>query len=148
MTTEPYYSDDPFDDEIQHGKKKPKKLYGKTALQTAALKATGHELDGFRDNKQWKAFQELEANAIGADNDSRVWYAWIMHRINETTALNKKIKCVNLDQLIHRIGMEDKRVYWDTDNRARVLAKKSPEELVASTEGVELAMQRRKNAKS
>ena len=142
MTT-PRYVIDPFEEEEQVPKK-AKKLFGKTDLQKAALEATGRKDTGFRDNVQYKLFTDQEANALGADPESRVWAAWIAWRIDQTKALNKKAINISMDKLIHNIGLKEKRDEWILDHRAEVLKKPTAEELVRSLTGVD-TMQARMN---
>lgn len=145
------YVTDPFEEEGEGGgRKPPKKLFGKTDLQRDALAATGRTTYGFRDNAQLKRFTDLEAFAVGADSDSRVWYAWIAYRIAETKRLNTGAIKVNMDALIYRIGMKDKREAWMNDNREKVLAKKSAAEVAGTldvqtgVDEMERAMARKK----
>ena len=147
--TEPRYIDDPFEEEPQ-GRKKAKKLAGTTLLQKMALKATGRGDTGFRDNAQYKLFTDLEANAIGADSESRVWAAWIKWRIDQTAALNKKIINISMDKLIHNIGMDDKRKEWFVDHRTEVLKKPSAQEFRSKLEqnNVEVLKEMEKNVKN
>jgi hypothetical protein len=128
MTEDIRYVDDPFEEEPQT-RQKPKKLFGKTDLQTMALDATGRNVYGFRDNEQLKKFKALEEFSIGMDDESRMWRAWILHRIKETSHFNRKVVNIPLDSLIHRIGMESKRNEWFLDNRAQVLKKKEVTEI-------------------
>lgn len=124
---DPRYVDDPFEEERPRAQK-PKKLFGTTYLQTQALQATGRSSFGFRDNKQFKAFQVAEGFALGSTEEALMWKAWLMHRIEETAGFNRKIILVNMDDLIRRFGVDNKamkikREEWFLENRAKVLNK-------------------------
>jgi hypothetical protein len=134
MIEEPRYVEEgeEFEEESRSPARKPRKLLGSTDLQRAALAATGRSIYGFRDNDQWKAFSKLEEFAKGADDESRMWNAWIKYRIDQTAHFNVKVVNVPLDQLIYRIGMQDKREEWFMDNRAKVLKKQTAQEVAGT----------------
>jgi len=137
---EPRYEDDPFEDEEQPRKAKAKKLFGNTEIQKLALAATGRSELGFRDNEQWKKFQELETPALGMKDEARVWKAWMLHRIDQTKHFNVKAINISMDKLIHNIGLVDKYSDWALDNRVKVLKEKSAEEVSESLEDIQAKM--------
>ena len=104
---------------------------GKTDLQRNALAATGRHY--FGTSQQHKAFKAFEDKALGADPESRMWFAWLNNRIE----LAEKYR-TTMDKLIASFGNKVKRDGWFADNRAKVLAKPTVAQIVsAMTEKME-----------
>lgn len=130
------------DDESQYNVMAKKAIEGKTDLQEAALAATGRTR--FKDKPEREAFKKWEAYALGADDESLVWQAWIKNRIEIAGVLNVKQIVFTMPNLIKAIANEDKRSIWFTDNRAKVLKKIKAATLkqVTGVDDMELAMER------
>ena len=99
----------------------------KTALQRLALQATGRKY--FGSASQHKEFKAFEAKAVGADPESRVWYAWLTNRIE----LAGKYKST-LENLVKSFGNDIKRDVWFGKNRKAVLAKPTVSQLTSNME--------------
>ena len=113
------YEDIDESGEIPMAKKKSmmeKAREGKTNLQRKALAATGRHY--FGTSQQHRAFKAFEDKAMGADPESRMWFAWLNNRIE----LAEKYR-TTMDKLITSFGNKVKRDGWFADNRAKVLAK-------------------------
>jgi hypothetical protein len=141
---EPKYvdPDDPWGDDTPKKRQPAKKLVDpekRTKLQNDALKATGRYKHGFAGNKELERFQALEALAAGADPESRVWHAWLEHCIEVIGKLNAGSIKAPLANLMAFMENELKRQIWMTDNRARVLARKSAQEIAKSVGGMKTA---------
>jgi len=98
-------------------------LSPKTPLQQKALYACrGRQY--FSTTAQRKLFQRIEAKAIGADPQSRLWAAWMDDRIKWATKYRWSIEA-----LVNSIESRTNYDKWQSKYRTTVLAKPSIEQL-------------------
>jgi hypothetical protein len=130
---EPEYED--LDDEGREPQTKQKAkslmekaLSPKTPLQEKALRACrGRKF--FSTTTQRKLFQKIELKAIGADPNSRIWFAWIEDRINWAAKYHWRI-----EMLVNAIQNQVKFDKWKSENKELVLAKPTIGQLAAIAE--------------
>ena len=99
----------------------------KTPLQQLALQAIGRKY--FESSRQHKAFKTFEVKAMGADDESRIWYAWLKNRIELAIKYRS-----SLENLLRSFANDVKREVWFAGNRKSVLAKPTIEQLSSGME--------------
>jgi hypothetical protein len=144
--TDPYEDDDPgaypneatYEDVDENGQvpqtkerrksMKESALSPKTPLQTKALFACrGRQY--FSTTAQRKLFQKIEAKAIGADPQSRLWAAWMDDRIKWAAKYRWSI-----EQLVNSIQSKPNYDKWQSKYRNQVLAKPTIDQLTGLVE--------------
>lgn len=104
-----------------------KALEPKTPLQKELLSVSGAK--GFSTTTIRGRWRKLEARGAGADPDSRVFKAWLEECIRVGLWMNKQTREVSYEWVIRRAENEAKAREWMITNRAKVLKKKTVEDL-------------------
>lgn len=130
MTQEPTYEDvDPETGDISTSVKLAillKSLEPKTPLQVSLLAVSkASRFSSTNERRRWK---KLEDKAAGADPDSRVFKAWLIHCIAWATKKNRPVIYMPFTSAIGLAENEQKRENWIIKNRENVLKKKTPDE--------------------
>lgn len=104
-----------------------KALEPKTPLQKELLSVSGAK--GFSTTTVRGRWRKLEAKGAGADPDSRVFQAWLEECVRVGKWMNKETRKVSYEWVIRRAENEAKAREWMIQNRAKVLKKKTAQEL-------------------